>query len=307
MNVEIGFLKSKVGKRIFALFILCALIPISALASYSYINVRNQLWRQSADRMYRTSKSAGMALYERLLFLEGKLDDFVSDPNNLTELASVGAPGSLQRYFKGVGFFGGNGTKMTVIGNIDEAVEASLPESSHIAQGKTLLMTRRVSPSETRIIMIRKARSDVSASSLIMAELNPDFLFETVSSDKLPSSTVALILDASNNILFSAIKRAEPLPRVMTRALSAATSGQFDWEHEGTEYYAGFWSIFLEPAFATPMWKILLSEEASHTLEPIASFKNIFPLVVFLSFLIIMLLSYAQIKRNLAPSDSYRG
>jgi hypothetical protein len=54
MEWKLTFLRSKVARRIFALFILCALLPIGALAVLSFREVTKQLDEQSRAQLRRT-------------------------------------------------------------------------------------------------------------------------------------------------------------------------------------------------------------------------------------------------------------
>lgn len=47
MRIDTTFLRSKVARRIFALFVLCALLPIAVLAVLSFRQVSNQLSQQN--------------------------------------------------------------------------------------------------------------------------------------------------------------------------------------------------------------------------------------------------------------------
>jgi uncharacterized membrane protein YidH (DUF202 family) len=73
MKIEMTFLRSKVARRIFGLFICCALIPIGALAVLSYSQVTKQLNEHSQKRLHYASKAVGMAIFERLQFLEDEM------------------------------------------------------------------------------------------------------------------------------------------------------------------------------------------------------------------------------------------
>ena len=73
MKLSLEAFRSRVARRVLLLFVLCALVPVTVLAAVSYTHVRSQLERQSRARLAEVSKNAGMAVMERLLFLEGKL------------------------------------------------------------------------------------------------------------------------------------------------------------------------------------------------------------------------------------------
>ena len=73
MKIDTTFLKSKIGTRIFLLFICCALFPILALSIFSFNQVGKQLDNQSYKLLHQESKAMGMAIIERLSFLETEL------------------------------------------------------------------------------------------------------------------------------------------------------------------------------------------------------------------------------------------
>ncbi|HQX08641.1 MAG TPA: hypothetical protein PKZ19_17775, partial [Zoogloea sp.] len=66
MQIESSFLRSRVARRVFALFILCALVPVGALSLVSLADVRSQLTQQAERRVRQESKAMGMAVYQRL-------------------------------------------------------------------------------------------------------------------------------------------------------------------------------------------------------------------------------------------------
>ena len=73
MTLDTSFLRSTVARRIFALFILCALLPIVALALVSFSHVTTQLTDQSLERLRQASKAQGLSIYERLRFVSARM------------------------------------------------------------------------------------------------------------------------------------------------------------------------------------------------------------------------------------------
>jgi len=73
MKIDKAFLRSKVAQRIFVLFILCALIPMTLLAILSYTYVVKQLSDQSRKELSQTNKAVGRTIIERLSLLESQL------------------------------------------------------------------------------------------------------------------------------------------------------------------------------------------------------------------------------------------
>jgi len=73
-QLEYTSFHSKVAQRIFLLFILCAVIPLSILAYFSYSQVTKNLYSQADEDLHRTSKTFGMMTFDHLQFLESDLD-----------------------------------------------------------------------------------------------------------------------------------------------------------------------------------------------------------------------------------------
>ncbi|HEX6435292.1 MAG TPA: HAMP domain-containing protein, partial [Gemmatimonadales bacterium] len=66
-------LRSRFGRRLLILFVVCALVPMAALAILSYRHVKQQLYRQSESRLQQANRALGQAVFERLLLLDATL------------------------------------------------------------------------------------------------------------------------------------------------------------------------------------------------------------------------------------------
>jgi diguanylate cyclase (GGDEF)-like protein len=66
-------LRSKFGRRLLTLFVGCALVPMAVLAVLSYRHVKQQLYRQSENRLQQANRALGQAIFERLLLLDATL------------------------------------------------------------------------------------------------------------------------------------------------------------------------------------------------------------------------------------------
>ncbi len=120
MKIEPRFLRSKVGRRIVLLFILCALLPIGGLAVVSFNQVTNQLNEQSRQRLREASKSKGMAILERLQLLELGLRMIASNLNTSstipTPLSFQGPDENLTQRFKRLSMITDSGEPTALLG-----------------------------------------------------------------------------------------------------------------------------------------------------------------------------------------------
>jgi hypothetical protein len=79
MKLDTSVFRSRVAARIFALFGICALLPITAQAILSFNEVTSHLQAQTRIRLQQSVKSLGMAVLERLLLYDAVLEGIAMD------------------------------------------------------------------------------------------------------------------------------------------------------------------------------------------------------------------------------------
>jgi putative nucleotidyltransferase with HDIG domain len=310
MKIEKTLLKSKVARRVFVLFISCALVPIVALAIVSFSQVRQQLFEQSKRRLHQSSKALGMSVIERLSFLENELKIVSSrldgNPGASMEKRAQEYSESLEERFKGLSIMVDSGHSIHLFGHIDNPVEQSEPEKQHIRSGKTLVVTRFNEDNRSHIYMMRAVDPRNPEQGILCGELNSMYLWGLGEHDTLPSMTELSVLDRKKNLMYSTI----PLPSSFNKRSELirrkSSSGNFMWKYEEKEYMASFWNIFLKFNYLYPKWTIVLSVKKDYIFAPMAFFRKLFPLVILLSFWVVLLLSIIQIRRTMLPLETLK-
>ena len=308
MKIELTFLRSKVARRIFALFIFCALVPILALAFVSFTQVTEQLHSQSQRRLYQSNKALGMSILERLSFLENELKAFSSVFNASPE-ASSHRPAEeyskhLKQRFKGLALITDSGRCIPFFGHIDNPAGQSEEERQHLGSGKALVLTRSRGDNRLHIYMMRAVDPQDPKRGILCGEINPMYLWGPP--DTLPPMTECCVLDDSNHVMYSTIPLPSSFYERSALQMSRSSSGRFEWKYEDKEYLAGFRPIFLKYEFLYPKWTVVLSESKDFFFDPEVLFKKIFPLVILLSFWVVLLLSVIQIRRTMLPLESLK-
>src|SRR4030043_836651 len=140
------FLQNKVARRIFFLFILCALIPLISLAYLFFRQMTKELYLQADIRLYQTSKASGMSILERLYSLESDLDIIASnlqkEQSGFLESSPDKIRDSFKNRFKGLVLMTGGGQIYFLFGGGQVFPQLTEDEKEHIYSGKTLLTTR---------------------------------------------------------------------------------------------------------------------------------------------------------------------
>ena len=305
MRIDTQFLRSKVARRIFIVFICCALLPILVLILLYYGHFTKQLNVRSQRQLHQTSKDIGMYIYERLLFLETEMN-MVASRMDLSP--GVGFSISVKdfnnlQHFKGFVLVKDKGIFKPLVGRIKNIPTLTQPEKQHLQSGKTVVSTIYLPANASRIFMSMALDPQQPRRGILWGEINPSYLWGIGDENPWTHSAELCILDNSNNILFSTMPPPLSFPEEAAHAMDTNVSGQFEWEHEKNRYIAGYWSLFLKARYYTPKWTVVLSESKANVLTPVATFKKTFPFIILMTVLVVLLLSIILIRANLVPLE----
>jgi hypothetical protein len=310
MKLDTTFLRSKVSRRIFGLFVCCALLPIVILSIVSFGHVAKQLNEQNHRQIHQESKNVGMAIFERLLLLEMEMKTLAFNfrrDSGTTSLSFEGLPERLKGHFKNLTLITGNGdTIMHVLGRIEAPPVPTPSQMKFLSTGNTVVSSRYSPNSSSTVFMMYPANSENPCRRILVGEIDTAYLWSIGHMNTLPPMTELCILDASNNVLLSSIPVPETFSRHIATKTDSSTSCRFKWKYEDKEYLASYWTIFLKVKFFTPKWTVVLSRSKSDVFAPLANFKKTFPLVVLLSLWVVLLLSIVQIRKNLVPLEELK-
>jgi putative nucleotidyltransferase with HDIG domain len=307
MKIDKTFLRSKVARRIFLLFISCALLPITVLAVLSFGHVTRQLNKQSQERLEQAAKAMSMNLFERLLFLETGLEMVAAnlDSTSLVSLqaSTVEISDRLKERFEGLAVLMGSGKAIPLINFVPEPPPVTEAQAEHLREGRTLV-DAEVRSNRTGVIYMRRLLDKMNpAKGLLIGQVSDYYLWRAGEENPLPPMTELIVLDHKGGILFSTMSGPTPFPQNDVSKMSETHAGEFEWRHGDKEYVGRYLSLYMEKEFHIPKWLVVLCESKAHVLAPMARFKHIFPLVVLLALWVVLLLSISQIRRNLIPLE----
>ncbi|MFO7785881.1 MAG: hypothetical protein R6V25_14730, partial [Desulfatiglandales bacterium] len=307
-----SFLKSRVARRVFGVFVFCALLPLLMLSGFSFIFVGGELEQQSKQKLRQVSKAKGYEIYEHLLFLETEMDMIASDlsvregvPDKITLVPYASDKGAGSR-FLALSRVEHDGTVTKILGDPRPPPQMLRPEElAHMEAGHTLVMTRPETPFHA-VHMARLIDPEAQASPVLLAEVNPIYLWGIGWENTLPPGVEMVISDQENQVLISSLPESRPQEQNPDFLSRSRSSEHFEFELEGEKYIAASWELFIKPRFFIPSWTILLCEARSSVLAPVNKFKAFFLLMALLTFWIVALLSVVLIRKSLVPIETLR-
>ena len=298
---------SKIARRIFVLFVTCALIPILCLSIISYIRVTKQLREQGFKLLKQSVTGYGYSVYERLVFLDTQLQLMASSVN-----ASLNGSGQipmavfderLTSRFKAAVVFNPVDGYVPVYKVMNDPIKPGAKEIKHINACKTAVLIKNHQGYFPQIIMVRLLDPKSRNAGYIMGEINPSYLWGIDQGDTLPPGTEVSVLDTSKNLLFSSHPGKNPLFKKADLKFKNSVSGQFESANENERFLASYRKIFLSPLFLIDEWTFVLSQSKGYILKPMSDFKKIFPAIVLLALWVVLILSIYNIRKSLVPLE----
>lgn len=299
MKFEKRMLRSKLARRVFAMFLLCALVPITGLSLLSLKQVSKQLETQSYRRLKQLTKTYSLSIYERLTYLDRNLRMLTAMSADIQKSLDKG----LSHPFDALAISDKSGKYKTMFGSINRFPVLNRTAYDHLKDQKSVLLTIAHPKAGTSVYMAVAAESTPSGLKILLARIKPSYLFGKRYEDVLPYGTDAAILDSTGHLVFSSLGQDILTPLDAGVRLNRSAAGRFEITYRKKTFFGSFRQLFLSPQFLESNWTIALLQLKSDVLSPISSFKTIFPLVAALTLLIVIIFSLYSIRRSLTPLD----
>lgn len=294
------FLKHKIARQLFFLFLLSALVPTSILGLYTL----NKITQNTTDGIQRDlrqqAKKFGLSMFGNIELLDQKLllhinELSTSDDSKIYHL-SKGLT-QLYRVETSADY------ALDLFENTIEPI-ASLPvlnqeQLAILELGYPVITMKKEQNLPLRIYLIRKPSY---TKDLIIGVLDNSSLWGH--RDTFDDSRGFCIYGEENQPFFCSQSAIEDTLYQVRSTLQDNSSGNAEAISTERELYVGFWSLFLEPSFHYPKLIIAITADKKHSLEPIKSLRDTFLIMSLLTIICIALLSIVQIRKYLAPLES---
>jgi signal transduction histidine kinase len=311
LKVKTTVFSSKISKRIFTAFVACALLPIVCFAILVYFQVTNYLQNNTVNTLRGSVKSLALSIDDQLKVLENELEFISLAMNDHNPVKSTFLNDRLRKRllkgFNSVTIFTNPRQSQPFLNQMTiKSLQFSPDELDHMAANFTLLTEMNTSSSKPLILMSRLFDAKNEAKGFFVAEINLKNLWTVDEIANLPMDTKFCILDSSQNLLYSSLPHMEKIPDAIKVKTQLSTSGHFGFTFNEESYFAAYTHLFLKPSYKLPHWTIIFFKAESDVFAAVAKFKVIFPLFMILTLLIVLTLSYYNIRQNLVPIEKLK-
>jgi signal transduction histidine kinase len=297
--------KNKVARRIFAVFIICSLIPLLSIAAVSFFFVSGQHRRQAYERLHQYCKSQGFSIYEHLVFLENELAHtaFEYSRGNLENVSQhpfdpVSREGSgFRRIFRLLP----DGRTVSIIKYSKDLCPVAVESILRLDPKRTLMACRKSSDKFPPLFLRRVLDPAKPENGYLVGEIDPFFLFGIGSQGALPPEMNMEVRQLDGELLISSflgINYSREFNKIYEQSPMA---GNYESVYNREPYINSYWSLFLRHRFGAPDWIVVLSQNRASVLSPLTRFALIFSLMILLTFFSIMLFSVRAIRKRMVP------
>ena len=159
MKVDAKLFRSKIARRIFILFVSCALFPILCISIISFVRVTEQLKDQSYRLLKQSITGYADSIYGRLRFLDAELQfigsSFKSTLNDSDHIHRIVLNKSWKPHFRSIVFFKPEKRNPPIYKAIDDVEMPSRTQIQDIIRtGMTAIFWVQHPKSLTQIMMV---------------------------------------------------------------------------------------------------------------------------------------------------------
>ncbi len=297
MRRPAALLKTRVARRLLALFTVSAFVPVVALAVVSLVVVNRQLESQSRERLRQLSKNAGQSILEQLERVEAGLRLFGEAG------LKGGEPEALLRRsmpeVRAVALVDGSGAVRASVGPAFRLPSLSAEQRRLLGRGRMAVTSGGAHAGD--LVVAVPVRASDPHTPVLWARLGADSLWSpAITFTSLPTVAEFCVL-GPGDVPFQCRLPNSGFPAAFAEAAPSSPLGTFTWDGPGGPYVVGHWSFHPGGAFTEPSWSVLVAEPSSAFHASLGGFSTSFVLVLLLGLSLVFLLSNAQIRRTTEP------
>ncbi|HET9515855.1 MAG TPA: EAL domain-containing protein [Gemmatimonadales bacterium] len=302
LSLTPSVVRSRFGRRLLVLFMICSLVPSITLALLSFGTVTRQLRRASLQRLEHSGRRLANDISERLRFIQQDLTRLTprTRPCPVESVDGDSAcDGSMEYGLSALVFKPVEGDAVSFFGTIRNVTGLVDAEREYIEAGQDVVIDR-MEPKGPAVYVVHVS-GDMG---WFIGRVDPAYLWGTPEQSPLLSTMRFDVVNAAARVISSRGPWVPQLPDGVRTRFDGNTAGTFDWAVDDVEYLAAYAPLADMPELAVPLWTLIVSEARDAVVAPMNDFKRTFPVVIALSLLAALVLSLSQLRRSLAPLEA---
>ena len=327
MRFDVEHFRTKIGRRIVVLFVLCAVVPTAAISVVSYLRARSVLRDQTTAMMELGTTNAQMGALERLQSVESELILLAASPDVDRALrgsggAAGGASGDASigteslRRLSALTLATSEAT-IPIHGDLTDTPELPSETLANLDRGQSALAVIRGARNRPEILIARAPEGASTDAGVLWGRIIADSLWATaqVYAVEVAASEMDLQDDSGYCVLDDALRPVDCAGALLSWFFSGvpedidipenAIHGALSWATDGTAYAGHYRRLFLT-GFNSDDWTIVLARDEQSILQGLAEFQGQLLGFLVLTFAVVLLISAGRIRQSMEPLAKLR-
>ena len=285
----------KFSSRLFSQYFISTIIPVIVLSLISFYTVSNLLKKNATRQIYAESRAVGLTLNDRLLTMESNL---LNVSESIDNIDLIRGNEWLKAMFRSLYITDSNGHKQEIFGKDIVNFELTDYQQNHLNKNNRLLLAQISDNNQSQLLMLNIL--DPGAGQILVAVLNPDYLWDIVIKD---DDLFCAVVD-QNLFLYCPDLLYQPDNFSKVKNLLASDKDDLSGAtlEGGYGYYlSNQWDLFLDGIFGFNGISILYFMPRNDAFLEYDYYLKILPQSILITLLIVFVLSSVQMRRSLTP------
>lgn len=303
MTVKTNIYGSRVAQRILVLFIVASLLPITLFSSLSYRYLGDHLYEQTEKQLFHAKSQFTATINERLHVLSHELavivDNTATEGTNwVNELSAVELK-KFNNFFDYVILADQNNQQQILFGQPGHSVNLTLNQKIFLQSGDTILDTAIDKGNRPRIHYYRSVLNKDLSKGIIIAKVKNKYLWNKRSLNT--PNIHSCIIDKNRHLINCPLKHAKQVIPMVMNAFKKSSYGLMHTDSLGKNYIVSYSALPLESNIRSSQWILVVAKPTTYITSVIKKYVSIFFFIILTSILVVLILSFSQIRRIIIP------
>ncbi|HSD74050.1 MAG TPA: EAL domain-containing protein [Steroidobacteraceae bacterium] len=291
MRIESLSLRTRLGRRVFILFIICALLPIAITSALSVAHLSSVSRERQAQRLKEFSETYGLGVLQRLEAAD--VATGLVKRGGALAFQELHRDAGLAPFILTVAAVNDDGTVFTLRGAAKNLPAPHAAARAQLATGQSWLALEPGSGSGPPAIFIVSSGEHAGRPALYYFVLDPHFVFGD--STHLPYQLGLRVQALDGRTLYAV--------EALTAARQMRKEASTPVADVDRPLATQAWELFLSARFASPSWVIESSQPQLGFGDGDSGLRDVIPWTLAAAIILVLLVSSTQIRRSLVPLD----
>ena len=271
-------------------------MPILVLSYFAYTSVSELLNKNANRQIYSESRAVGLTLFDRFLNIESNLlftSRYINEKQELEKYIW------LNKIFESIFLVEKGVVHDVVFGKEAFDIHLTKKQKKHLKRKGLLLVNKE--NQQFKPLMVLSIDNDKEK--YIVGNINRDYLWSIF----LNGQDIFCVVIDRNKLVFCSDGKTEIAEAYfdesgeMIDIKEKTKSEPYNVFINNNEYVSNIWDLFLQPQYGAESFLILYFVRKNEAFLDYNFYKSVFPQTIFITLLLVYLLSSVQMRRSLIP------